>query len=190
MTKNEFMTSLKQALSVNKINHVSEIVADYEEHFAHALAEGKTESEICKKLGNPETIAKAYETESMIINIKDPEKPFKFTHALSILGRLIILAPFNFLVICIPGLILFSLIAAGWSCIVALGSLSVASVILGLQANLIQISLWLTAGLLSTSLAFASITVLFGFFMFAMTKQILLFSISYLQWNLKFILER
>lgn len=190
MTKNEFMTTLKQALSQNNVTKIDDIVADYEEHFAHAKAEGKSEDEISKKLGNPETIAKAYETESMIVNIKDPEKPFKLTHALTVLGRLIILAPFNFLVLCIPGSILFGLMAAGWSIALGFAACAVGALVVGLEGGLMQISGWLGAGVISMSLAFAAVTVLAGFVMFTLTKQLLIFIISYLQWNLKFILER
>jgi len=190
MTKKEFMAELRQALSNNKVNNIDEIVADYDEHFAHALAQGKTEDEISKKLGSPDTIAKAYETESMITTIKDPKTPFKLSRALNVLCRLIVLAPFNFLVLCIPGTVLASLIVAGWSCVVALGSCSLAAIAVAFQAHLIALSVWLGVGAFSACLSFAGATVLGGFLMYVITKQFLLFSISYLQWNVKFILER
>lgn len=190
MTKNEFMTSLRQALLKNNVSKIEDIVADYEEHFAHALAQGKTEDQVSKKLGNPETIAKAYETESMITNIKDPAKPFKLTHALTVLGRLIILAPFNFLVLCIPGSILFAFMIAGWSVAIGFASCAVGALVVGFQGSLLQISGWFNVGVISAGLTFMAITVLAGLFMFTLTKQLLIFTISYLQWNLKFILER
>lgn len=190
MTKNEFMTGLKLALSDMKIANIDDIVADYEEHFSHALAGGKTEEEVSKKLGNPVTIAKAYETESMITTIKDSQKPFKFSQALTVLGRLAIIAPFNFLVLCIPGAVLFSLIVAGWSVLLAFAGVSVALMIASFQEFILHLSGWFTVGLVSTSLTIAGIGTLIALLMYAVTKQVLLYTISYLQWNLKFILER
>lgn len=190
MSKQEFMTLLKQTLVSNKNNNINDIILDYEEHFTHALAEGKSEEEICKKLGNPETIAHAYETESMIVKIKDPSSPFKLQTALTILGRLLIIAPFNFFVLAIPGAISLALIMAGWSMALAVFSIGLGVIVGSFQASLFSLSGWLSSSIVLSSLGLFSLTVCLSLFMFFITKNALLLAINYLQWNLKFILEK
>ncbi len=103
MSQNEYLKQLEIALQTNGIARIQEILADYREHFVIGLANGKSEIEIGQKLGDPDVIAKAYKTEDMIRVIKCPESDFSFSSALKIMGRLIVLAPFNFLIVLIPG---------------------------------------------------------------------------------------
>lgn len=70
MNKLEFLKLLKLELETNGVHNVQDILADYEEHFAHGLNKGKSEEDISKGLGSPLTLAKAYKTESMIREIK------------------------------------------------------------------------------------------------------------------------
>lgn len=190
MTQNEYLKKLAEALKNNGINQVEEILADYQEHFAMGLRSGKTEWEISQKLGEPETIAKAYQTESLIREIKNPDTKFSFPAALNVLGRLIILAPFNFLVIFIPGMILFSLLVAGWTIAAAFLVCSIALVVWAISASLLSISFWISVALSSGSLSLLGFAALIGFVMFFLSKQFILASISYLQWNLKIILQK
>lgn len=60
MTKKQFMARLERALSPLSAEVRKEILADYEEHFAQGLREGLSEDEICRRLGDPETIAADY----------------------------------------------------------------------------------------------------------------------------------
>jgi len=60
MNKNEFLHVLQKELSPLGPNAVSEILADFEEHFANGLARGKSEGEITSELGNPSEIAQQY----------------------------------------------------------------------------------------------------------------------------------
>lgn len=190
MTKQEFMNFLKYELEKNQIKNINEIIADYEEHFAHALAQNKSEEEICKNLGSPESIAKAYQTESLITELKNPETPFSFKSGLSVLGRLILLAPFNFFLFFIPGSFLLACITAGWVMGFVLAALSLAAFTTGFNADLIQLSAWYGIGAFSASMTLLGSTILCGLVMFVITKSVLLMVISYLQWNLKFILEK
>lgn len=190
MTRKEFITRLQQTLQANHITAVHEIVSDYEEHFNHALAEGKTEQEVCEKLGSPETIAHAYETEKMITTIKDPARPFNVQNALTILGRLVIITPLNFLILFIPGAMLFAILTAGWSVCLSFLAVGFSALAVAFQSNLFNLSGWFTTAVLSGSLGFMGLAVCVGFLMFFLTKSILLLAINYLQWNLKFILEK
>ncbi len=60
MNKNEFMHILQQELKVLGPETVTDILADFEEHFANGLARGKSEAEITAELGDPLEIAQQY----------------------------------------------------------------------------------------------------------------------------------
>ena len=57
MNKEQYLSKLKKLLPDYE---AQEIINDFEEHFNTALAEGKTEEEIIKDLGDPIEIAKEY----------------------------------------------------------------------------------------------------------------------------------
>ncbi|MDR2558827.1 MAG: DUF1700 domain-containing protein [Oscillospiraceae bacterium] len=59
-TKNEFLTGLEKELGRAGITDKSEIIADFELHFADSTAQGLSEAEICAKLGSISEIAKQY----------------------------------------------------------------------------------------------------------------------------------
>lgn len=58
MTKEQFLNKLKASLRGLSFNERQDILQDYEEHFALALEEGKSEEEVAEKLGTPSQIAK------------------------------------------------------------------------------------------------------------------------------------
>lgn len=58
MTKNEFLTKLDRALKGLSFMEKQDILQDYEEHFALAMEEGKSEEAIAERLGSPGQIAK------------------------------------------------------------------------------------------------------------------------------------
>ena len=60
MNKQTYLAELKQSLQANSIPDIDEIVAEYEEHFAHKAADGYTEEEIAKKLGDVRELAAEY----------------------------------------------------------------------------------------------------------------------------------
>lgn len=190
MNQIEFLNKLAEFLKSNGVERIDDILADYKEHFAMGAENGKTEAEISQKLGDPATIAKAYQTEGMIREIKNPETKFSFSKALNILGRLIILAPFNFLVIFIPGITLGSLLIAGWS--IAFALFVVGPTILGVTivSGIVGISFWVAVASIAQFLTLLGASVLITCLMFFLSKQFVLACISYLQWNLKFILQK
>lgn len=187
MNKQDFLKALRTELERRKVGQIEDIMADYEEHFTHGKERGKTEEEISQKLGAPSVIAKSYETETLITQVKNSQERFKPSLALDVIGRLIVIAPFNFIVLFIPGVVIFSLLVAGWSCVLGLigagfGVMGFTPVIaLGLSG------FWPWLAGLSTGLGVVGMGVTTGILMFWITKYILLGLISYLQWNLKFI---
>ena len=71
MTRDEFITILKEELKNLPSAEVEDILYDYEEHFEVGLSKGKTEEEIAKELGNPKTIAKSYKANYRINNAEN-----------------------------------------------------------------------------------------------------------------------
>ena len=63
MTKNEFMTQLADELHKRNVADSAEIVEEYEQHFAFKLADGYTEEEIAKRLGDPKQLAAQFDSE-------------------------------------------------------------------------------------------------------------------------------
>lgn len=190
MTRQEFLNNLKSELELNQVNNVAEILSDYEEHFIHGINKGKSESEIAASLGSPSTIAKAYKTETMIQEIKNPENTFRWGLALNVLLRLLVIAPFNLFFLFIPGIVIFSLLAAGWSVAVATGSAGFAVLWQLPTIASLSTSFWLSVAGLSASIGLFGLGLLGGLIMFFITKYIVLGLISYLQWNLKFVMEK
>lgn len=190
MNKLEFLKLLKLELETNGVHNVQDILADYEEHFAHGLNKGKSEEDISKGLGSPLTLAKAYKTESMIREIKSSDKSFDIKLALHVVLRLLVLAPFNFIVLFIPGIIILSFLATGWGVSIAFGGVSLG--ILGFlpQAASLPLNAWGWVAAISMSLSFLGIAIMGFMAMFLISKYILLSLISYLQWNIKFVLEK
>lgn len=64
MTKTEFLSKLEIELKKNRIADTSDIVGEYEEHFAFKLADGYSEEEISAKLGSPAELATQFEKDS------------------------------------------------------------------------------------------------------------------------------
>jgi Predicted membrane protein len=190
MNKKEFLDKLKSELIKRKVAGLDEIMADYEEHFSHALSSGKSETEASEKLGNPVVIARAYETDTLIQNVKNPEKGFEFKLALSVIFRLLLLAPVNFLIILIPGVVAASLLVAGWATAIALGSVGFAILsFLPVVASL-SLNFWTWIAGIFTSLGVVGLAVIGLLIMFQITKLSILALINYLRWNLRFVLDK
>ena len=60
MTKQEYLTELKNELKRNGIPEPEDIVSEYDQHFRFKLADGYSEEEIANKLASPEAIASQF----------------------------------------------------------------------------------------------------------------------------------
>ncbi|MBC7371321.1 MAG: DUF1700 domain-containing protein [Bdellovibrionaceae bacterium] len=190
MNQQEYMTSLKSELAQRNVPNIQDIVADYEEHFTHALKSGKSEDQVIDKLGAPDLIAKAYETESKINQAKVASKEVPVGLVLASLGRVLILAPFNFIFMFIPAIIIFTMIAAGWSVAGGIGAAGFAMLAIVPAAAAVAGTFWASVAALFMgfgTIGMAGIGVLIMYFV---TKGIAMGVVSYVQWNLKFILQK
>ena len=62
MTKQTFLNDLTAQLKALNIDDIDEIAAEYDEHFTRKSADGYTEEEIARKLGDPKEIARQFDT--------------------------------------------------------------------------------------------------------------------------------
>ncbi|MDE5748746.1 MAG: DUF1700 domain-containing protein, partial [Acetatifactor sp.] len=65
MTKSEYMSTLREKLQRYNRALETEILEDYEQHFAEGLAEGRTEEEIIAELGNIEDMLQEFSEEDL-----------------------------------------------------------------------------------------------------------------------------
>lgn len=186
MNKNDYLRTLRACLEQRQIHKVDEIMVDYEEHFSHGQLAGQSEEHICLKLGRPEDVANSFETEKMIAQVQNSEAQFQWQLAVKIIGRMLVVAPFNFFVLLIPGVITFSMIMSGWAVAVAIAAVAFAFLIIAF----IPFGFWANVALGSMSMGLLGFGLMVGLVMFLITKYILLAVINYLQWNLKFVFSK
>jgi uncharacterized membrane protein len=190
MTQQDYLSSLRRELEQRKVPRIQEIMADYEEHFTHALKSGKNESEVVDKLGAPALIARAYETESMLNEAKASSRGVDWGLIMSSLGRIIILAPFNFIFMFIPAVILFSLIMAGWSVAGAFGAVALGILSAIPAVTMSAGTVWALVATVFASLGVLGLAAIGVLIMYLITKSVAIGVLSYLQWNLKFVLAK
>ena len=65
MTRQEYISALKNALRALPEPDITDIAQDFEEHFEIGLSQGKTEHEIAAELGDPTVVAGTYFEESL-----------------------------------------------------------------------------------------------------------------------------
>jgi len=117
MNKEQYLSKLKKMLPPDES---SEIINDFEEHFATGLADGKTEQEIIESLGNPVDIAKEYGY--------DESKDNQLSMGSRIIG-LIGLVFFDILIGASVVITLASIWLALWSVVIALVVTGVAAIL-------------------------------------------------------------
>lgn len=194
MKRSEWLVKLEQEMSRLGIERVREAVADYEEHFAIAMDAGKSEEEICEKLGDPVTVAKAHQVDRMVTSALPAGKaagPMDMQGILRATLRVLILTPLNFFLLIGPFIVIASLLFTGWILAVVFGLLSLGATVLALiSVPFLVIEFWSAGSMLFGSLAFVGFTVLGIMTLWVLTRVLLTWFVSYLQWNVNFVLEK
>lgn len=190
MNQQDYLRLLKTELEKHGITNVSEILLDYQEHFAHALGGGKTEEEIVSKLGQPDQIAKAYETEAFINKTRSQSTGIQWGLVVNSIGRLFIIAPFNFFFLFIPAIIIGVLLLCGWAVSAGIGAAGLG--ILGALPGIVTSAgtAWAAATTVFMGLGVLGFAAMGLMMMYIFTKYIALAVINYLQWNVKFVLAK
>lgn len=190
MNRLEWMRNLREELDAAGVPKSSEIVADYEEHFAVAAERGEHEQNVILRLGPPAAVARAHHAEAMITKVEAGSE-WDFSNALGAALRLLVLTPFNFFMLIGPFLILCILLVVGWMLCLVGGALSVGAIALALfSLPFLIFSFWGTGAVFFGALAFVGLTVLSVLAMFWISKALVRVFVSYLRWNIDFVIDR
>ncbi|MBI1198119.1 MAG: DUF1700 domain-containing protein [Phenylobacterium sp.] len=75
MTREAFIARLREGLRGLPPQAVADIIADYEAHFADGEAEGRSEADVAKALGDPDRLAREIRAESTMARWREERSP-------------------------------------------------------------------------------------------------------------------
>lgn len=115
MTRQDFIARLRAGLAGLAPTAIDEVIADYETHFAEALAAGRDEAEVAAALGEPDRLARELRAEAGLKRWEAERNPSAAASAVwAVLGLgaidILILLP---ILLWIGGVLLALFIAAG-----------------------------------------------------------------------------
>lgn len=192
MNKQEYINELAGHLSGLPSAEVQEILADYREHFDVALGAGKSETEVAQALGSPRTVAQGYAVHSLVNEAHtSPSLITRIQILPKALLMFLVLAPFNFLVIIGPFLILLTLTILGWAVPIVLAGVSMAAVFaVATTTSDFTLSLFASLSLFFGFLGALGLAAMASMLMFLVSKFFSNLVLSYLRWNIHFISAR
>ena len=187
MNKQEFLTELSRLLERLPGEERDDILADYEDHFTAGLEAGKTEEEIAKALGSPETLARNFTADYAV---KAAEETQSAANIFRAVVAIISLGFFNLVFVLGPFLglvgILFAFMVAGFAVTAAGVALFLAAVLSPVLPWAVNVSFHpLVAALVGTGTASMGFLILIGDFYLA--KVFYSLTLKYLKLNLKII---
>lgn len=188
MKKQEYFDKLELELRRQNVLKVTEILSDYEEHFAMGSSKGKTEEVIVEKLGDPLTVAKAYQAEALILQIEDAPVQDQAAYLIRAFLRLVVVTPLNFVMLLGPVLILSVIVFTMWTVVLslAIAGFGVSGELLA-SLSILTSGIWGLAMSLFGGIAIISWTLLGILVMFFITRFLFRTFIDYLRWNIQFI---
>ncbi len=192
MGKVDYINDLRRSLKNVPENELSEILADYEEHFANGRSAGKTESEIIAALGPAKTVAQGYLMNTLIKEVNVAPSTIQRSGLLmQMMVIFLVLAPFNFLVLVGPFLVLVALLFAGWAIPITIAGVSIAALI----TVLVTTSLHVIGVLQGFSLFFMflgviGVSALVSMVMILLSRGMIQLVSSYIRWNYNIIRAR
>lgn len=191
MTKAEWLKELENRIQRLSSQERAEIMADYREHFDMGMENGKTQEQICISLGSPRSIAQSIMMSSLVEEAQSAPTLRGRGHAILRMFLLIlVLAPFNFLILVGPFLVLFSLLFAGWVTPLSLIAGSTAAGIVFLQAGVSGFGVLSGLSLFSVWLGIVSASFVVCVIMWLLTRGSLWLLIAFFKWNIEFITEK
>ena len=176
MNKNEFLTSLDQALQRLSKEERRDILHDFEEHFTFGKEEGKTEAEIAASLGSIDKIA----SELLAAHEVEEEVPETTNSTAKVVWTVIGLVLFNVVIVAGPLFGLLSILLGGWILSVAF----IASPLFVL-INFIMLPASFTLFDLFFSIGLCGLGLLVGVLMYVASRGIVSLITRYVQFNIK-----
>lgn len=192
MGKVDYINDLRRSLKNVPESELSEILADYEEHFANGRSAGKTESEIIAALGPAKTVAQGYLMNTLIKEVNVAPSTIERSGLLmQMMLIFLVLAPFNFLVLVGPFLVLVALLFAGWAIPITIAGVSIAALVTILVTTSLHVIgmlqgfslFFMFLGIIGTSALSAMIMILLSRGMIQLVS-------SYIRWNYNIIRAR
>lgn len=180
MTKEKFLSEIKNQLSFLSKEKLTEILSDYQEHFVMGQQEGRSEEEIAHSLGDPKTLAKQFKAEFTIAVAKENATAGNLARAVL---SAIALGLFNVIIMLGPIAALFGIILALFA---------VALAFIGSGIALIIVSIPMFAGIMTATtmvggIALGALGVALFVFALATGKLFGSLLIKYLQKNVEII---
>ena len=190
MTKKEFLQHLENELQTLQIPRRDEVLTDYKEHFENAIQQGQKEEDVCQNLGDPRVLAGAFEAER-VLRPKANEPALSGARFWAVCFRLLVITPFNFLMLFGPFLATGILFIVGWTVTILLVALGLAGLILALILSPgFFINFWATGTFLFGSISFLSFSLVGLFVMWAISRMLIELFSKYLRWNVDFLLQK
>ena len=175
MTKETFLKQLDSSLKRLPVEERQDILQDYEEHFANALADGKTEEEIAASLGSPNQIGKELLASHHLEKVETSMTTGNIVRAVwAVIG----LGFFNLVIVAGPFFGLVGVLIAAWG--VSAG-FTVSPILM--LINTIMYPQSFTIFELFFSLLLSGIGLFIGIGMFFATKTVFNLFIRYLKFN-------
>lgn len=195
MNKEEYLKKLSKLVKKMPEEDRNDIISDYEEHFRIGMEKGRSEEEIAKALGNPESVVKQIKAEYKINKAENEPSATSIVEAVLAAAGL---GLFNLIFVAIPALVLVAIIVTLFvvGFVVIFGGIFVTlSPLLGLIFNY-HLNMFKGVGIWNgviTVICGVSLTLLGTILVAAMlylAKGFYNMAIRYLKWNLRIINER
>ena len=193
MTREHFTAELKRSLGRMSVAERKEILYDYEEHFRMGTADGKSEEEIARSLGNPRVLGRSFQIDALL------EAPASGTGvtAVSVMRALfasLSLTIFNVIFILGPLLVLVGGMIGLWAAAVSLPLAGLAA-LLSPFAALIVPRYFSLAGMNAAFIFFAGIGIaglgiLSVIGMWRLTRLFVLMIAAYVRFNARIVTRR
>ncbi len=191
MTKAEYLKELENRIQRLPQKERAEILADYQEHFEMGLANGKSEAEICTSLGTPRSVAQSILMNSLVEEARTaPTIRGRGEAVFRMFLLILVLAPFNFLVLIGPFLILFALLFTGWVTPLAIAFGASWAGFALIQAGMGGLGVLGGLSLLSMYIGILSLAFIVCMIMWLLTRGSLWLLIGFFKWNIDFITSR
>jgi uncharacterized membrane protein len=193
MNREQFLSQLRKALGRASETDKREILGDYEEHFRVGIAEGRSEEEIAKALGNPTAIGRAFQIETLADNTR---AGWKVADVFRAVFASISLGFFNIIVVLGPFLGLVGVLIGMWTVVAALGLSGIGSIAGAVAGPFLQgvLGTSLTVGnvlfLLFAGIGAAALGVLAAIGMAWVTRWFFLITARYVTFNARIISGR
>lgn len=192
MKKSEFLTSLHNHLGGLPKREVDDILRDQEEYFRDAMSAGRSEEEVVRSLGDPKVFAANLKAELTIQRAESStDLRQKVGLTASALFSILALAPINFFLVLGPFLLLLIFLLAGWI-LSAAGVIVAIALSLVFYADMLKHAVGFLTHFSAISFTFACIgaSVLCILIMMKLTHWFVIGTLSYLNWNIRFVKAR